>query len=159
MRKFTTSLFSFILAAVLYALQQTAKLFRAPSEIVDPKNPPAPGFTGEKPRSPASYLYRGARRLFELFGDPAAVIFLALDELQCKLVDLIFDPYAGKLRVWRMLPRNLMHQCVLAVAAVGGQRAPNIQEAKNTRYIFLIVRNNPEKLGIPKAGEFDLALC
>ena len=32
------------------------------------------------------------------------------------------------------------------------QRELYAQQAKNTRYIFTLVRNNPEKIGIPKTG-------
>ena len=41
-------------------------------------------------------------------------------------------------------------------AAVGPESALYLQQAKNTRYIFVLVRNNPEEIGIPKSGEFDL---
>jgi hypothetical protein len=157
MRSSISSLLSFLFAAMLYALQRLAKLMRAPGDIVDPKNPPAPGPTGEKPRSADGYLYQKTRRLFELFGDPAAVLFLAFEENQSKLVDLAFDIFSGNARRWRKLPRQLGHQLALASASLGAERMLNVQQAKNTRYIFVLVRNNPEMLGIPKSGEFDLA--
>ena len=157
MRKFTTALVSFVFAGVLYGLQRFAKLLGVPGEIVDAKNPPAPGSTGERPSSAAGYLYQRTKRIFELFGDPAAVLFLAFDENQSKFVGLIFDLFSGRLRGWSKLPGQLKHQRALALAAIGPQRSLCIQQAKNTRYIFVLVRNNPEMLGIPKAGEFDLA--
>jgi hypothetical protein len=157
MRKFASSFFSFVFACVLYGLQQFAKLLRAPGEIVNPKNPAAPGSTGQKPSSVTGYLYERTKRIFELYGDPAAVLFLAFDENQSKFVGLIADLFSGRLRSWRRLPGQLKHQGALALAAAGPQRSHCIQQAKNTRYIFVIVRNNPEMLGIPKQGEFDLA--
>src|ERR1700709_457211 len=104
MRKFASSFISFVFAAVLYGLQQFAKLLGLPSEIVNPKNPAAPGSTGQKPSSGTGYLYERTKRIFELYGDPAAVLFLAFDENQSKFVSLIADLFSGRLRSWRMLP-------------------------------------------------------
>jgi hypothetical protein len=50
-----------------------------------------------------------------------------------------------------------MQQIALAKSALGSERSVAIQQAQNTRYVFVLVRNNPEFLGIPNTGEFDLA--
>ncbi len=156
MRKFTSALFGFVLASVLYTVQQMAKKAGAPGPLVDPKNPPAPGPEAPTPRSATGFLYRQTRKTVERFGDPAAVMFIAGDEYQSKIVDLIFDVFALKGRSWFNLPRHLAQQGSLAAAALSWQRSLYMQQAKNTRYIFTLVRNNPEKLGIPQSGEFDL---
>jgi hypothetical protein len=157
MRKFTTALFSFVLASVLYTVQQIAKQSGAPGPMVDPKNPPAPGPDGPEPTTTTGHLYKKTRRTIERFGDPAAVLFIAGDEYQSKVVDLFFDVITLNPRNWAKLPRHLLSQGSLALAAVGPQRELYAQQAKNTRYIFTLVRNNPEKIGIPKTGEFDLS--
>jgi len=51
---------------------------------------------------------------------------------------------------------RLASQGRMAVDALGDQ-ALFAKQAKNTSYIFALVRNNPEKLGIPTSGAFDLA--
>jgi hypothetical protein len=156
MRKFTSALFGFVLASVLYTVQQIAKKSGAPGPLVDPKNPPAPGSEGPKPTTITGQLYKQTKKTVERFGDPAAVAFIALDEYQSKQVDMFFDIFTLRSRYWSQLPRHLAEQGSLAVAAIGVQRALYAQQAKNTRYIFTLVRNNPEKIGIPKTGEFDL---
>jgi hypothetical protein len=158
MRKFTSALFGFVLASVLYTVQQVGKKAGAPGPLVDPKNPPAPGSDGLEPATATGHLYKKTKRTVEMFGDPAAVLFIAGEEYQSKIVDLFFDILTLNPRYWAKLPRHLMEQGSLALAAIGPQRALYAQQAKNTRYIFTLVRNNPEKLGIPKTGEFDLPL-
>ncbi len=158
MRKFTSALFGFVLASVLYTVQQVAKKSGAPRPLVDPKNPPAPGPEGLPPATATAYLYRKTKKTMERFGDPAAVLFIIGDEYQSKVVDLFFDILTLNPRYWSKLPRHVAEQSSLAFAAVGPQRALYVQQAKNTRYIFTLVRNNPEKLGIPRTGEFDLML-
>jgi hypothetical protein len=157
MRKFTSALLGFVLASVIYTVQQIAKKSGAPGPLVDPKNPPAPGPEGQKPTTITGQLYKKTKKTVEQFGDPAAVLFIALDEYQSKEVDMFFDLFALRSRYWSKLPRHIMEQGSLAMAAVGPQRELYAQQAKNTRYIFTLVRNNPEKIGIPKQGEFDLA--
>jgi hypothetical protein len=156
MRKLTAALFGLVLASVLYTVQQVAKKAGAPGPLVDPKNPPAPGPEGPEPSTLTGYLYKKTRKTVEQFGDPAAVLFIAGDEYGSKVADLMFDILTLNPRYWGQLPRHIGEQGSLALAAVGPQRALYAQQAKNTRYIFTLVRNNPEKLGIPKAGEFDL---
>ena len=58
MRKFTSALFGFVLASVLYTVQQVAKKSGAPGPMVDPKNPPAPGPEGLEPNTATGYLYK-----------------------------------------------------------------------------------------------------
>ncbi|HWF12072.1 MAG TPA: hypothetical protein VG297_26570 [Bryobacteraceae bacterium] len=157
MRKFTSTLFGFVLASVLYTVQQVAKKAGAPGPLVEPKNPPAPGPEGLPAASATAYLYKKTKRTVERFGDPAAVLFIIGDEYQSKVVDLFFDILTLNPRYWAKLPRHIAQQSSLAYAAAGPQRDLYTQQAKNTRYIFTLVRNNPEKLGIPKSGEFDLA--
>jgi hypothetical protein len=156
MRKFTSALLSFVVASVIYTVQQIAKKSGAPGPLVDPKNPPAPGSEGQKPTTVTGHLYKKTRKTIEQFGDPAAVAFIALDEYTSKEVDMFFDLFELRSRYWRKFPRHLMEQGSLALAAIGPQRDLYAQQAKNTRYIFTLVRNNPEKIGIPKTGEFDL---
>ena len=157
MRKFTSALFGFVLASVIYTVQQIARKSGAPGSLVDPKNPPAPGPEGQKPTTITGQLYKKTKKTVEQFGDPAAVLFIALDEYQSKEVDMFFDLFELRPRYWAKLPRHLIEQGSLALASLGPQRELYAQQAKNTRYIFTLVRNNPEKIGIPKQGEFDLA--
>jgi hypothetical protein len=156
MRKFTSALFGFVLVSVLYTVQQMAKKAGVPGPLVDPKNPPAPGPEGQDQRTPTGYLYKKTRHTLEEFGDPAAVVFIAASEYQSKAVDMFFDIFALNGRYWAKLPRHLAEQGSLALAALGPQRELYAQQVKNTRYIFTLVRNNPEKLGIPRSGKFDL---
>jgi hypothetical protein len=158
MRKFTSALFGFVLASVLYTVQQVAKKAGAPGPLVDPKNPPAPGPEGLPATTTTGRLYKKTKQTVDLFGDPAAVLFIAGDEYQSKVVDLFFDILTLNSRYWGKLPRHMNEQSALAMAAIGPQRDLYAQQAKNTRYIFTLVRNNPEKIGIPKTGEFDLDL-
>jgi hypothetical protein len=158
MRKFTSALFGFVLASVLFTVQQVAKKAGAPGPLVDPKNPPAPGPEGPEPTTATGHLYKKTKHTVERFGDPAAVLFIAGDEYQSKVVDLFFDIITLNPRYWSKLPRHIKQQGSLAFAAIGPQRALYAQQAKNTRYIFTLVRNNPEKIGIPRTGQFDLDL-
>jgi hypothetical protein len=57
---------------------------------------------------------------------------------------------------WMDISDHLVTQGKLAAAAT--YDSIHLKQAKNTRYVFTLVRNNPEKIGIPKSGEFDLAL-
>ena len=104
MRKFTTALFSFVLASVLYTVQQIAKQSGAPGPLVDPKNPPAPGPEGQEPTTTTGQLYKKTRKTVERFGDPAAVMFIAGDEYQSKVVDLFFDVFTLNSRYWGSFP-------------------------------------------------------
>jgi len=162
MRELVASLASFCLVKTLYTCQQVAKTLGAPAAIVDPKNPPGPGPEAEKPPTVAGRLYHNTKKTLEKFGDPAAVAFIAGDEYSSKAVDFFFNifspPKGNRPRpYWSNLPRQAASQIGLVGAAVGPQRALYEQQAKNTRYIFVLVRNNPEQIGIPKTGEFDLA--
>ena len=157
MRKLTGAVFGFVLASVLYTIQQVAKKAGAPGPLVDPKNPPAPGPEGKEPTNPTAYIYKKTRHTMEQFGDPAAVAYIALSEYQSKAIDMFFDIFTLRSRYWGKLPQHMAEQASLTFAALGPQRELYAQQAKNTRYIFVLVRNNPEELGIPKQGEFDLA--
>src|SRR5882724_8761870 len=160
MRDFVSSFMSFCLANSLYAVQQTAKMLGVSPTLVNAKNPPGPGPDAKTPPTMTGQLYYKTKRTAEKFGDPAAVAFIALDEYLSKAVDSVanvistprgFRPY------WLDLPGQVVNQATLAAAAVGPESALYTQQAKNTRYIFVLVRNNPEEIGIPKSGEFDLA--
>lgn len=161
MREVTTSLVSYLYAMSLYSAQQLAKAAGLPGSIVNPKNPPAPGPEGEDPDSLSEHLYKSTRRTVEKFGDPAAVLFIAGQEYGSKVVNTLFDVVTLKaLRPGYLsgAADRVFSQGRLAVkATVGKDESLYWQQAKNTRYIFTLVRNNPEKLGIPKTGEFDLA--
>lgn len=159
MRELASSVISYTLANVLYTGQQFAKLTGAPESLVNPKNPPAPGPTGEEPSTLSAYLYKKTKETAEKFGDPAAVAFIAGDEYQAKAVDFVFDilsPAGLTPGRWFKALGHLASQGTLAVNALSVQQALYARQAQNTRYIFTLVRNNPEKLGIPKSGPFDL---
>ena len=160
MRELVSSFASFCLTKTLYAAQETAKMLGAPASLVNAKNPPGPGPEAKNPPTLAGQLYHSTKKTAEKFGDPAAVAFIALDEYLSKAVDaaanLISSP-RGFRPYWTNLPGQLTTQVGLAAATVGPNSALYTQQAKNTRYIFVLVRNNPEEIGIPKSGEFDLA--
>ena len=160
LREFLTSLASYCLVKTLYTLQETAKAMGAAPGMVNAKNPPGPGPDTSDAPTLASGLHNGIRRTVEKLGDPAAVAFIALDEYTSKAVDLVANLVSkprGYRPYWQNLPGQIAAQLSLAAAAVGPNRALYLQQAKNTRYIFVLVRNNPEEIGIPKQGEFDLA--
>ena len=160
MRELASSVISYALANLLYTGQEFAKISGAPASLVEPKNPPAPGSTGEKPNTISSYLYKKTKETAEKFGDPAAVAFIAGDEYQSKAVGFVFDllsPSSLSPSYWAKVTNHLANQGGLAMDALSTQQALYAKQAKNTRYIFTLVRNNPEKLGIPKSGPFDLA--
>ena len=151
---------SYCLANTLYTAQQTAKVLGAPSSLVKAKNPPGPGPDAKTPSTVTGQLYFNTKRKVEKFGDPAAASFIALDEYMSKNVDFVFNMFSshkGYKPYWTNLPGHLADQAKLAAAALGPDHSIHTKQAKNTRYIFNLVRNNPEKLGIPKSGEFDLA--
>src|SRR5450631_821341 len=58
MREFASSVLSYTLANVLYTGQEFAKLSGVSETLVNPKNPPAPGSTGEEPTTISAYLYK-----------------------------------------------------------------------------------------------------
>jgi hypothetical protein len=160
MREFVASLLSFCVVKTLYTLQQTAKALGASPALVNAKNPPGPGPEVQNAPTVASGLHNSTRRTVEKLGDPAAVAFIALDEYTSKAVDLVANVVArprGYRPYWWNLPGQIATQVGLAAAAVGPNSALYTLQAKNTRYIFVLVRNNPEEIGIPKQGEFDLA--
>ncbi|HTM50640.1 MAG TPA: hypothetical protein VL285_18225 [Bryobacteraceae bacterium] len=161
MRELATSVLSYTLANVLYTGQQVAKFSGVSGNLVTPKNPPAPGSTGEEPNSISSYLYKKTKETVEKFGDPAAVAFIAGDEYQAKAVNFVFDLLSLSTldpRYWAKMVGRLASQGGMAVNALGPQQSLYAKQAMNTREIFTLVRNNPEKLGIPKNGSFDLAV-
>jgi hypothetical protein len=144
----------------LYTLQQTAKALGAPPEMVSPKNPPAPGPVAKPTAAAAGNWHSSTRRTFEKLGDPAGAAFMALDEYSSKAVDLVANVLGkprGYLPYWSKLPARMGEQLSITIAAVGRDRALYGQMAANTMEIFTLVRNNPEKLGIPEHGEFSLA--
>jgi len=162
MRRLASSVVSYVYAMGLYSGQQIAKRAGFPKEHVNPKNSPAPGPDGEDPSTLSGQLYRSTRKAVEKFGDPAAVMFIAGNEYSTKAVDAVFDVLTLKAmspRYWVKAADHLLEQTRLAADAVV-KREDDVfwEQAKNTRYIFTLVRNNPEKLGIPKSGEFDLAV-
>jgi hypothetical protein len=162
MRELATSVVSYVFAESLYAGQQFAKMAGVSDKHVKPKNPPAPGPDGEEPDSLTGHLYRNTRRTLEKFGDPAAVVFIAGSEYQSKAVDMFFDVLTLKAlnpNYWVKVGDRLLTQSRLAAdATIGKESSIYSEQAKNTSYVFKLVRNNPEKLGIPKSGEFDLAV-
>jgi hypothetical protein len=157
MRDFITAFISFIGALLLYALQRVARALGVSAELADAKNPPPPGTVGPRPRSLTSLFYRAGRRIFERLCDPAAVLFLAMDECQTKLAAWAFRLPTGSVRARRKSPSRVWHQLQLAYAGIGPQHALTLQQAKNTRHIFVLVRNNPAFLRIPETGQLDLA--
>src|SRR5579872_2334048 len=162
MRELATSVMSYLFAQSLYTGQEIAKAVGVSSKLVTAKNPPAPGRNGEDPKTLSGQLYRDTKRTVEKFGDPAAVMFIAGDEYQTKAINAVFDMLSFKglnPNYWLTATDHLVTQTKLAASAtIGKEEALYTQQAKNTRYIFTLVRNNPEELGIPKEGEFDLAL-
>ncbi|MFN0167578.1 MAG: hypothetical protein ACKV22_14205 [Bryobacteraceae bacterium] len=160
MREFASSVLSYTLANVLYTGQQVAKFSGVSESMVDPKNPPAPGSTGEEPTTVSAFLYKKTKETAEKFGDPAAVAFIAGDEYQSKAVDFVFDllsPSSLSPSYWSKVISRLASQGSLAVDALIVQQSLYAKQMQNTREIFTLVRNNSEKLGIPKSGTFDLA--
>lgn len=161
MRDVASSVISYMLAQGLYTGQQMAKMTGVSKTLVNPKNPPAPGPNGEEPRTFSGYLYKKTKQTVEKFGDPAAVVFIAGDEYQNKAVDFVFDLLSPTKSLnpgyWLKWGDHVLTQGLLAAdATIGKQESLYAQQAKNTRYIFTLVRNNPEKLGIPKSGPVDL---
>ncbi|MEI6667473.1 MAG: hypothetical protein WCP29_04890 [Acidobacteriota bacterium] len=162
MREFTRSAMRYALAKGLYSGQEIAKFIGISEKHVTAKNPPAPGPEGEDPKSLSGQLYRSAKQTVNKFGDPAAVMFIAGDEYQTKAIDMMFDVITLKAlspSYWVKVTDHLFTQGQLAAdATIGKQESLHTQQAKNTRYVFTLVRNNPEKIGIPKTGEFDLSV-
>jgi hypothetical protein len=163
MREVASSVISYVLAQGLYTGQQVAKMTGVSKTLVNPKNPPAPGPNGETPRTFSGFLYRKTKETVEKFGDPASVVFIAGDEYQYKAVDFVFDLLSPATSLnpgyWLKFSNRLLTQGLLAAdATIGSQEALYSQQAKNTRYIFTLVRNNPEKLGVPKNGPVDLTI-
>lgn len=162
MRELTSSVMSYLYAMGLYSGQQVAKIAGFPGTVVNPKNDPAPGPDGEDPKTFSGQLYKSTRKTVEKFGDPAAVMFIAGQEYQSKAIDTFFDVVTLKAMspsYWGEAVEHLFSQGKLAAdAMIGQEEALHWEQAKNTRYVFTLVRNNPEKLGIPKTGEFDLAV-
>ena len=161
MRELATSVMSYLFAQTLYTGQEIAKVVGVSHKHVTAKNPPAPGRDGENPSTLSGQLYRDTKKTVEKFGDPAAVMFIAGDEYQTKAINAFFDVISLKAlnpNYWVEATDHLITQTRLTAAAtIGKEEALYTQQAKNTRYIFTLVRNNPEELGIPKDGEFDLA--
>jgi len=160
MRELVASAASYGYAKTLYAAQTVAKILGAAPTLVNAKNPPGPGPEAKHPPTLAGQLYHGTKKTAEKFGDPAAVAFIAGDEYISKAIDVAFNVISkpkGFRPYWSNLPGQVATQVGLAGAAVGPNSDLYMQQAKNTRYIFVLVRNNPEEIGIPKSGEFDLA--
>jgi len=163
MREIASSVVSYLLAQSLNTGQTLAKISGAPKILVNPKNPPAPGPNGKSPRTLSGFLYKKTKETVEGFGDPASVVFIATDEYQAKAVGFFFDMFSPANALnpgyWLTFGDRLLTQGKLAAAAtIGSQDALYAQQAKNTRYIFTLVRNNPEKLGVPKNGPVDLTI-
>lgn len=159
MRELANSVATYLFAKTLYSGQQIAKAIGVPEKHVTPKNDPAPGTEGKDPDTFSGQLYRSTRHTIEEFGDPAAVAFIAGSEYQSKFINMMFDLFSPKALDpghWMKVTERVLAQGKLAAEATMG-RDESTRQAKNTRYVFTLVRNNPEKLGIPKTGEFDLA--
>src|SRR5262249_6288905 len=159
MRELASSFASFCLAKTLYTAQEVARTFGVSPKLTVAKNPPGPGPEAEKPTTPTGQLYISTKKTVEKFGDPAAVAFIAMDEYLSKAVDVVANVISsprGYRPYWTKLPEQVATQAGLAAATVGPNSELYTQQAKNTRYIFVLVRNNPEEIGIPKSGEFDL---
>jgi hypothetical protein len=160
MRELASSFASFCLAKTLYTAQEVARTLGVSPKMTVAKNPPGPGPDAEKPSTTTGQLYFSTKKTAEKFGDPAAVAFIAMDEYLSKAVDVVanvISPPRGYRPFWSQLPSQVVTQAGLAAATVGPNSELYTQQAKNTRYIFVLVRNNPEEIGIPKSGEFDLA--
>ncbi len=160
MREAIATFASFGLAKTLYAAQSVAKVLGVPSDFVNAKNPPGPGPDAKDPPTLTGKLYHSTKKTMEKFGDPAAVAFLAGDEYISKGVDAVFNLVSkprGFLPYWGNLPGQIATQAGLAGAAIGPNSSLYAQQANNTSFIFVLVRNNPEEIGIPQSGEFDLA--
>ena len=156
MGKFTKAIIGLAIASLLYKLQRIAERAGAPDDLVKPKNPPAPGSDGRVPRTPTEYLYRRTRRKIEQLGDPALLLFHAADEYESKIVDFPAKLLLRGPGVFQETKRHLSEQISISFAAITSKRKLYAQQARNKRYIFTLVRNNPEALGIPPTGEFDL---
>jgi hypothetical protein len=159
MAKLASSVLSYGLATGLYASQQIAKVFGVSSKLVNPKNPPGPGPDAKPATTWSGRLFEETRRTVVKFGDPAAVAFIAGDEYLTKAADYVFDFFSsddGEPSFRPGLVGSVAEQSSIAMAAMGSKRSLYAQQAENTRYIFVLVRNNPEELGIPKSGMFDL---
>src|SRR5262245_24281015 len=159
MRELASSVLSYTLANVLYTGQQFAKLTGAPGSLVNPKNPPAPGPEGEDPKTVSAFLYKKTKDTALKFGDPAAVAFIAGDEYQSKAVDFVFDllsPTGLTPAHWFKTIGHLASQGTLAVNALRLQQARYAKQAQNTRYLFTLIRNNPNKRALPPSGPLNL---
>ena len=156
LRNFAASALNAVSISAIYGLQELANLFGAPNKLVVPKNEPPPGLSHEQPRTLSDCIYRWTRGLLQRCGDPAIVLFLAFEECPTKAFGLLFDLLSLRSLRWHKLPRQLNQQWQLAIAAIGIDRSIALKQAQNTRYIFVLVRNNPEKLHIPFQGPFDL---
>ncbi len=162
MRDLAASFMSFCFAKSLHAGQTLAKMAGVPEKHVTPKNDPAPGRAVDDPSTLSGRLYTSTKRTIEKFGDPAAVMFIAGDEYQNKALNTFFDMLTLKAlspSYWTKGAEHFVSQTMLAADAMAAVSDDSVywRQAKNTRDIFTLVRNNPEKLGIPKTGEFDLA--
>lgn len=151
-----TAVLGVALLEALFTLQRVAAVLGAPKGLVAPKNPPPPGADGPAPGTLVGRLYGVGRRRLQACSDPVIVVFLAAEEIVAKWVAFLWDLMTLDGARLRHAPRQLMRQLRFAGAAVTTERSTAIQQAVNTRYIFELVRNNPELLGIPREGRFDL---
>ena len=82
------------------------------------------------------------------------------DEYQSKAVSGLAGILTGKAinpRYWQRMRAHATHQARLALSATRPKSASMyLRQARNTRHIFTLVRNNANILGIPDEGEFDL---
>src|SRR5882724_7237953 len=139
MRELASSVISYTLANVLYTGQQVAKFSGVSESLVKPKNPPAPGSTGEDPKTISAYLYRKTKETAEKFGDPAAAAFMAGDEYQSKALNFVFDLLSSTSGLsptyWSKIAGRIASQGKMAVDALGDQTL-FAKQAKNTSEIF-----------------------
>src|SRR3954464_8593693 len=135
MREFANTVMSYTLANVLYTGQQVAKLTGVSGTLVSPKNPPAPGSTGEDAKTLSGYLYKKTKETAQKFGDPAAVAFLAGDEYQTKAVNFVFDlfsPSSLSPRYWSKIAGQIATQGMLAADAIGVHQSLTAKQLNNT---------------------------
>jgi hypothetical protein len=75
-------------------------------------------------------------------------MFIAGDEYQTKAINAMFDVMSFKAlspNYWADGHRpSLSRRRLAASATIGKEEALYTQQAKNTRYIFTLVRNNPD---------------
>jgi len=156
MIRFAIAFFSYVALSGIYAVQQVASSLGAPKRLVRPKNPAPPGDEALVPDNLTDRIHLRGRRLLLRCGDPAIVCFLAIEELLSKGFGYVRDVAAARFDRVGRLPGRVYRQIWYALVALGAESRVTVRQAKNTRYIFVLVRNNPEMLNLPQAGKLEL---